>query len=117
MLGLIFDNILVFLFRVTRKLYCERITRNWLTTTGVVEQKEAYGGSYPYASVSYWYSVNGERYPGTYTKPFWSQDGAYNFIRRVAQPSAIVVRYNPANPAESFIREPENRELRTPAQA
>jgi hypothetical protein len=117
LLGLILDNIVVFLYRTIATLIGEYRSRAWHVTTGIVEGMCAPENEpYPYAELAYSYTAEGESHSGTYTKGFWFQASAKAFARRFPLSSDLVVRYRPGLPSESFLREREqdSRSISTP---
>jgi len=106
LLGLILDNIVVFLYRTIATIIGEYRSRAWLVTTGIVEESRAPEGEhYPYAELAYSYTAEGESHSGTYTKGFWFETSAKAFANRFPLSSGLVIRYRPGLPSESFLRE------------
>jgi hypothetical protein len=113
--GLILDNILVFLYRTILRKIWEIRSNTWPPTLGVVDAAHAPEREmYPYAEVSYSYSVSDKNYWGTYTRGCWFDGTAERFAKRFMPPKKITVRYRPDNPAESFIKEKEFNLARHP---
>jgi len=72
MVGLILDNIIVFLYRIIRTGIGAYRSQAWLATTGEVEESNAPEHEmYPFARVSYSYVANGVDHSGIYIKGFW----------------------------------------------
>ena len=114
MLGLILDNIVVFLYRTIATIIGEYRSRAWRVTTGIVEGTCAPENEhYPYAELAYSYTAEDESHSGTYTKGFWFQASAKAFVDRFPLASDIVVRYRPSLPSESFFRE-RDQDSRSP---
>ena len=110
MLGLILDNIVVFLYRIIRNSVGVYRSREWLTTPGIVEESRAFADDpYPSAEVYYSYATEGATHSGTYVKGFWYGNSARSFARNFPSGRKIVVRYCPDLPARSFMREDEQR--------
>ena len=106
MLGLILDNIVVFLYRIVRTGISAHRSRAWPTSTGTVEESSSpENESYPFAEVSYRYAAEGTSHSGSYIKGFWYNSSAKLFAARFPPGRQIVIRYRPDYPAESFLRE------------
>jgi len=77
MVGLILDNIIVFLYRIIRTGIGAYRSQAWLATTGEVEESNAPEHEmYPFARVSYSYVANGVDHSGIYIKGFWYDSSA-----------------------------------------
>ena len=110
-LALILDNIIVLLCRLLYKSIRERQSRAWSMVTGTIVEKSIERGAYPQAILQYSYAVAGHRFFGSYRKPFWSSDSAYEFIRRVNQPCDVLVRYSPEDSSRSSVRDADQHML------
>jgi hypothetical protein len=106
-IGLILDNIVVFLYRVIVRAADQYRSRNWATTVGVVENAYSEGGSYPFAEVVYTYSVNNQNYSGRYTKGYWLEASARQYINHFPEAGKLVIRYQTEKPGTSSVRETE----------
>ncbi|HUB81879.1 MAG TPA: hypothetical protein VMB03_23935 [Bryobacteraceae bacterium] len=70
--------------------------------TGSISSTAGRDGLQYILRVGYWYSVNGERYGGSYTARFACESNAeatLNSLKAVPPPA----RYNPGDPAESIL--------------
>src|SRR5258708_33272269 len=115
LLGLILDNIVVFLYRTISTIIGEYRSRAWHVTTGIVEGTCASENEhYPYAELAYSYTAEGESRSGTYTKGFWFQASANAFASRFPLSSDLVVRYRPGRPSYSFLCECDQCDRITP---
>jgi len=106
MLGLILDNIIVFLYRIIRTGISAYRSRAWPTTTGIVEESRAFADDpYPSTEVYYSYPAGGTPHSGTYIKGFCFGSSAKSFATSFPSKREIVVRYRPDLPIRSFMRE------------
>lgn len=102
---LILDNIIVFLVQSILLLLREQRTKQWPITTGTV--LASYGPEltpYPEAQLVYKYEAEGERWTGTYTRPFYFSGSAKKFADQFAPSTTLYVRYKPGHASSSFIR-------------
>jgi hypothetical protein len=103
--GLILDNIIVFLFWTFARQIQEFCAERWPIATGVVEESDSPKTvAYPYAKILYDYSVKGERHTGKYRKAFWLRSSAEEYAAKFALKSEIVVRYRASHPSVSVLR-------------
>jgi hypothetical protein len=104
-LGLILDNVIVFLYRIIRTGIGTYRSRKWTKTTGIVQDSHSPKYPYPFANFYYSYNVDGADHSGEYIKGFWFDTTAKLFADRFPPGRQIVIRYRPDNPAQSFLRE------------
>jgi hypothetical protein len=109
MLGLLLDNIIVYLFRTVRRLIGERRSRMWPVAEGRVLSGSLDLGPYPRADVIYTYALEGEEHIGTHTRGFYFKDSAKDYADRFAPSTDLNVRYNPQAPAVSIVRRQDQR--------
>lgn len=104
--GLVLDIIVVFLFRITRRVFRELQSRNWPSLMGAIKTSEAPSSAmYSYAEIIYSYTVTGETYTGTYVRGFWDGSTAERFARKFGPKQKILVSYDPLHPMKSFLRD------------
>lgn len=104
MLGLILDNIIVYLFRHIRRLLEERRSSTWPTAEGTVEKSSwPTQTSYPLAEVLYKYTVDGNCYSGIHKRAFWFESAAKNYAEEFPPAINLVVRYKPGEPIRSVV--------------
>jgi hypothetical protein len=106
MLGLILDNIIVFVYRLIATSIGNYRSRAWPTTVALVE--DAYSPqheSYPFAEVAYSFVVENQSHTGVHRKGFWYTDSAKRFAARFPPGRKIIIRYHPGLPTQSFLRE------------
>jgi Protein of unknown function (DUF3592) len=94
--------LVVFILYAGVQLYRYRGNAEWPTAEGIIEgAPEIHGhfaeGSSYYAVLFYLYSVNGERYSGTWTSPFKPKKQQLLSVinAKLAAGSKIAIRYNP----------------------
>ena len=79
---------------------------SWTRIEGVIKTAVAPEHEmYPYASITYAYKVNFERYSGEYMRGFWYDDSAREFAQRFIPGEHLAVRVNPAKPEKSYLLE------------
>src|SRR5579863_3972771 len=103
---LILDNILVFLFRTILRIVREIRSERWNRTEGTVDGVFAPEHEmYPYASLTYAYSVQDEGYSGRFERGYWDDYDAAQFAARYPVGARMVIRYRPGQPDQSFFSE------------
>ena len=107
--GLVLDIIIFFLYRMDVTLAGEYRSRNWPKTAGIHEAAHSQRRGYGLVQMTYEYVVSDVKYTGVHRKGFLTHRSAGEFASLLAPQSGLIVRYNPANPAESFIRESDQR--------
>jgi hypothetical protein len=92
----------VFILYAAVQLYRYRGNAEWPTVEGIIEgTPEIHGhsadGSSYYAVLFYSYSVNGERYSGTWTSPYKPKKQQLLDVinSKLAAGSKVAIRYNP----------------------
>ena len=103
---LIADNILVFLFRVFMRVVLRADSRSWKKTDAIIDASIAPEHEmYPYAEISYIYTVNDEEHHGRYKRGFWYDDSAKYFTRFFIPSEQLIIRVCPDHPEKSYVFE------------
>lgn len=108
--GLVLDIIIVFSYRMAVTWIGEYRSRNWSKTAGKLKAAHSQRGGYGLVQMTYEYAVADTKYTGLHSKCFLTHRSAGEFASLLPPESDLIVRYNPADPAESFIRESDHRE-------
>lgn len=101
--------LVVFVLYAAVQLYRYRGNAAWPTVEGIIEGPPEIHGHGPdgtsyYAVVFYSYSVNGERYSGTWTSPLKPKKQQLLDVinAKLAAGSKVAIRYNPQKPMLSI---------------
>ncbi|SNT27399.1 Protein of unknown function [Granulicella rosea] len=106
---LIGDNLIVFLYRWIVVGIGVFRSRHWPIVLATVEKSCKDESAYPFVDLTYAYTNGEERHTGTYRKGFWYRSSARAFAKSFFPGMPLAIRYNPADPAESFLREGDQR--------
>jgi hypothetical protein len=104
MIGLILDNIIVFLWRTIahwrRSFRCE----SWPSVVGTVDNIDCPEHEmYPFTEIHYCYKVGDEDYDARCLRGFWEDKSAQFLANRYAKVKSVKVRYSPTDHAKSYI--------------
>jgi hypothetical protein len=111
MLGLILDNILVYLFRTVVRLILEYRSERWPITTATLEESACSDSFYPEAELGYTYVAESSEYWGTSKRAFWWKSSAKRYADQFTPKCNLVVRYNPLRPAKTVMRERDQQSI------
>jgi hypothetical protein len=104
--GLILFKILVFLLRTILRIVREIRSEKWNRTEAMIDGSYApEHESFPYASLTYLYSLNGEEHSGRYETGFSDDYSAAELTQRYPEGTKIVIRYRPGQLDQSYFSE------------
>jgi hypothetical protein len=102
-MGLIGDNIVVFLWRTIWRWFLEFRCRDWALISGVVSAVQINEGMYPFVEIRYNYKVRDTRCKGTCLHGFWYSDSARRFGKEFRGGGKILIRYSQENSQKSYL--------------
>ena len=101
MAGLFLDVLIVYLFRVFWRLGNLLRSRKWNKATATVLGVHPDLSNYSSVDVEYEYAVNGQKYAGSFTKPFIADSSANAYADHFAHGMEFKIRIKPSNPSVS----------------
>lgn len=110
--GLILDNVVIYLtLAIIRGVWRLR-SRNWPIVKGTVSSTSLSKWLYYCPVIKYRYSVDGSDFAGSFRRGYWFDPSEARFLAaQFRDLKTIAVRYNPASPSQSYLRE-EDQDFR-----
>lgn len=100
---LIFDNLVVFLWRTLWRWLLEFRCRDWSLVDGVISSVNVDCGMYPFVEIRYSYRVRDARHNGSCLHGFWYSNSARDFAGGFRGGDSIRTRYSPRSPSKSYL--------------